>query len=189
VEREAKDHPSLIGNDLRHIFGGKNQEPPAHLCRRARRGRRRDPRAGGAPRPRRAVLETSRHGSPRTPTGGHEAPLSVVLFWTVLPSDSFPSRAKRSDSEAAGWLSPQANSGGRSAALWRSHPYGLPKEPLPPISRAGSSAPRVCAADKWVKSRFRKLRLFASPARVAAAADHERRSRGESRSAPIHQGR
>ena len=76
------------------------------VCRRGQRGRSRDPRDSGAPRPRQAALETFRHGSPRISTAGHRTALAVVPFSVLLPSDSFPSRAKRSDTEAAGWLSP-----------------------------------------------------------------------------------
>jgi hypothetical protein len=44
----------------------------------------------------------------------------------------------------------------------RSHPYGLPKEPFPPdLPRWVGRTTSVRLPDKWVKSQFRKLRLFA----------------------------
>ena len=113
-------------------------------CRRGRRGRRRDPRASGVRRPRRAALETFRHGNLRTPTGGHQAALSVVLFCAELASDSFPSRAKRSDNEAAGWLSPKlirSRSAAQSARILTAYL----KEAFLLISRAGSRRSNECA--------------------------------------------
>lgn len=102
-----------------------------------------------------------------------------------------PSRVGRSGATAK----PQDGSPPKLIQAAAPPPYGARtrtacRKSLSPRSPALGRAHHECAPpDKWVKSRFRKLRLFALPARVAAAADHERRSRGESRSAPIHQGR
>ena len=156
--------------------------------RRGRRGRRRDPRASGAPRPRRAAPETFRHGSPRTPTGGHQAALSVVLFCAELPSDSFPSRAKRSDSEAAGWLS-QANSAVAPPPKALA-PVRLAEGAFPPDLPRWVRAHHECAPPRQTgQEPISEIATVCFPAHAwRRRADHERRSRGETRSAPIRQG-
>jgi hypothetical protein len=83
-----------------------------------------------------------------------------VLFCAELPSDSFPSRAKRSDNEAAGWLS-QADSESLRRPK-RSHPYGLPEGAFPPDLPRWVRALHECALpDQRVNSRFPEIATFA----------------------------
>jgi hypothetical protein len=106
VEREAKDHPLLVGNDLRNIVERKNQEPPALLAGAD------DEFAGAIPVPA-ELLDHAEQPLRRFDTEAHalrQVATKPLSQWfcsglSFHPTPS-PSRAKRSDSEAAGWLSP-----------------------------------------------------------------------------------
>jgi len=143
VEREAKDHSPLTENDLRNILERKNQEPPALLAGAD------DEVASAIPAPA-ELLDHAEEPLRRFDTETHalrEAAIKPLSRWCCfcaeLPSDSFPSRAKRSDYEAAGWLAQATAESLRRPK--RSHPYGLPEGAFPPdFPRWVRALPRVC---------------------------------------------
>ena len=163
MEREAKDHAPLIGNDLRNILERKNQEPSAlPACA--------DDEVAGAILVPAELLDYAEQPLRRFDTEAHA--LGQVATKPLSPwccsAPSFHPTPFPASGEAerlmkpTGWLPPSQFGVApppKALALVRLAEGAF----FPPIFRARPErTTSVRLPDKWVKSRFRKLRLFKS---------------------------